>query len=67
MFATMTAKQHEHLLQFETIGINIKNHTYEECIDILIECYLTAIDTIELTEEERFKRELNRVSRNPSN
>lgn len=62
----MDTKMKLHLQQFEELGINIYRHNYYSCVDILIEKYLGACDALEYDEEQRFKKELERI-KNPTN
>ena len=62
----MNTKQKEQLLQFETLGLNIHRMTYEDCVDVLIEKYLTLADALEYDESERFRKELKRIQQ-PTN
>lgn len=61
MLIRMNTKQKEQLLQFQTLGLNIGKLTYEQCVDILIEKYLGLVDELELTEKQRFQREIRRI------
>ena len=54
------------LKQFEELGINIHRHDYYTCVDILIEKYLGVCDALEYDEQERFRKELQRI-KNPTN
>jgi len=65
-FCTMDAKQKQQLAIFKQLGININRYTYLECVDILIEKYTEACDALEYTEEERYRKELLRITK-PTN
>lgn len=63
---TMDTKMKTQLKQFEELGINIHRHDYYTCVDILIEKYLGVCDALEYDEQERFRKELQRI-KNPTN
>lgn len=62
----METKQKEQLKIFEQLGIDIFNNSYYSCVDILIERYLTACDALEYNEEEKFRKEIERIKK-PTN
>lgn len=62
----MTAKQKENLSKFKELGINIMKLTYDECVEILIDKYVEAFTACEYSEEDRFRKELQRI-KNPTN
>lgn len=59
-------KQNLHLKEFRELGIDINQLTYYECVDELINKFLTVSDALEYDEEERFRKELKRIQ-NPTN
>ncbi len=63
---TMKHKEEQHYKAFQELGINPKNKTYFECVDILIEKYIGVCDALEWTEYDRFSKEIQRIQK-PTN
>lgn len=57
----MTPKAKENLDKMNELGINIKHFDYDSCVEILIDKYVEAFTSLEYEEEERFRKELERI------
>jgi len=62
----MTPKAKENLDKMQELGINIRRFNYDDCIEILIDKYVEAFTSLEYEEEERLRKELQRIQK-PTN
>lgn len=62
----MTPKAKENLNKMNELGINIKHHDYDSCVEILLSKYIEVSMACEFNEQDRLRLELKRIQK-PTN
>ena len=63
----MTKLQKQNIDSMQELGISMRHLTYDEAVDVLIHKYVEATTACDFIEEERFQKDLERVTKKPSN
>lgn len=51
----------EQLSIMRSLGLNIKNKTYEGAVDVLVREYIEVCEQLEQNNKDRFRQEINRL------
>lgn len=63
----MTPKAKQNLEKMEKLGFNVMRLDYDSCIELLINKYIEVSMACEYNDQDYFKNELLRVTRNKTN
>lgn len=63
----MTELQKENMEAFKQLGFSVKNLTYDQIVSELIHRYVETSSACEMDDFEKFKKDLQRVTRTETN